>query len=847
MSRTLHKLFVLAMILSIVIAIPVFAQQPAVPVERSTLAVKAGPTYVVPRTLRPVETQAPALAPSQAVTLTLLHNNDSESQLVDAGSGLEDFGGVARFATVVTQVRSAVGGSHPLLLVTSGDNFLAGPEWTASLDKGVPFYDSIAMDRIGYDAMALGNHDFDFGPDTLADFIEGFTTSQVPFLSANLVFTAEARLQTLVDTGRIARSIVITAGGEQFGIVGATTPNLVFISSPRNVVVGQDVQAAVQAEIDALEAAGVNKIILISHLQGIDEDLALAPLLSGVDVIIAGGGDEILANPSDLLVPGDSIYGPYPIEVQNADGITIPVVTTAGEYKYLGRLDVVFDASGNVISYSGGPIRVAGGTQTDAVVPDPIVQTQVVTPVKAFVANLAANVIATSTVALDGRRNSVRSVETNEGNLIADAFLWKATQVYTDYGAPAPDVAMSNGGGIRNNSVITAGDITELDTFDMLPFLNFLTTVPDVTPADFLALVENAVSRLDADGNPTGDGTGRFAQIAGFSFTFVPHLTPGNRVLSATLDDGTVMIQNGEIAPTARDVNVAIVDFLARGGDEYFGGPPGRSEFFILGTSYQQALADYIQAPTATGGLSGTISAAQYPEGGEGRIVRGVAPNLSIVKAVTPTTDVALPSVVTYTIVISNSGDADAAGVVMTDTLPSEVTFGGWVQQGSASLLFPPAGATIVWGPWSIPAGMDYTFNFTATVTTSTTYYGAEVTNTVEFDSDNAGSGSNDAIFTIEDVPVAAFSATPLTGTVPLTVTFTDESTNSPTSWLWDFGDTMTGTLQDPTHTYTNAGVYTVTLTAGNAVGSDSEVKPSYITVEEAGYEIYLPLVMRNY
>jgi hypothetical protein len=84
MSRIPSKLFVLAMVLSIVMAIPVFAQQPAAPVEHSAPAVKAGPTYIVPRTVRPVETQAPALAPSQAVTLTLLHNNDAESQLINA-------------------------------------------------------------------------------------------------------------------------------------------------------------------------------------------------------------------------------------------------------------------------------------------------------------------------------------------------------------------------------------------------------------------------------------------------------------------------------------------------------------------------------------------------------------------------------------------------------------------------------------------------------------------------------------------------------------------------------------------------------------------------------------------
>jgi len=550
--------------------------------------------------------------------LTILHNNDGESDLLPDG----DFGGVARFASVVDRVRTEVGDTHPLLLVTSGDNFLAGPQWTASLQKGVPFYDSIAMDLIGYDAMCIGNHDFDFGPDTLADFIEGFTASQVPFLSTNLDFTAEPRLQALEDAGRIAASVIIEAGDEQFGIVGATTPNLTFISSPRNVVVGQDVPAAVQAEIDALEAAGVNKIILISHLQGIEEDIALAPQLSGVDIMIAGGGDELLANPGDLLVPGDEgdIYGPYPIVVQNADGAGVPVVTTSGQYKYLGDLEVAFDSDGYLISFGGGPIRVAGGAEPDAVEPDPDVQAQVEDPVTAFVAGLAENVIAASEVGLDARRNFIRSRETNEGNLITDSFLWKATQLHADFGAPAPDIAMCNGGGIRNDSIILAGDITELHTFDMLPFPNFLTIVPAVTPEDLKALLENAVSRINAAGETEGSGTGRFAQIAGLSFVYDSRLEAGNRVSYVALNDGTVMIEDGAIAPTARDINVAIVDFLARGGDEYFGGPPGRDDFFILGASYQQALADYILAPAAEGGLVGLISAAQYPEGGEGRI-----------------------------------------------------------------------------------------------------------------------------------------------------------------------------------------------------------------------------------
>jgi 2',3'-cyclic-nucleotide 2'-phosphodiesterase (5'-nucleotidase family) len=122
----------------------------------------------------------PGTAAAQELCLTILHNNDGESQLVNAGPGLEDFGGAARFARVVRQQRldgrsngcseladpAAVG--HATVLLSSGDNFLAGPEFEASRQKGVPFYDSILLTRLRYDAIAIGNHEFDFGPDLLA-------------------------------------------------------------------------------------------------------------------------------------------------------------------------------------------------------------------------------------------------------------------------------------------------------------------------------------------------------------------------------------------------------------------------------------------------------------------------------------------------------------------------------------------------------------------------------------------------------------------------------------------------------------------------------------------------------
>ncbi len=265
-----------------------------------------------------------------------------------------------------------------------------------------------------------------------------------------------------------------------------------------------------------------------------------------------------------------------------------------------------------------GPVRVSG-IAPDAVAADPVIQAEVVDPVAAGVAALAANVIGTSEVDLDGRRSRIRNFETNLGNLIADAFLQSGIELAPTFGVAQPDVALANGGGIRNDSIIPAGDITELDTFNILPFANFITVVPAVSPEQFKEILENAVSRQ-------GLSDGRFAQIAGFTLEYdwrqqaqvldgdLSVVTPGERVRNVTLTDGTPIIANGLVVPGAQDIDIAIVDFLARGGDFYpFRGLP----FTNLGVSYQQSLQGMIEST-----LMGQITELAYPEGGTERIVQ---------------------------------------------------------------------------------------------------------------------------------------------------------------------------------------------------------------------------------
>ena len=547
-----------------------------------------------------------AQAQDDGVTITILHNNDGESRLLpDADSGAP---GIARFIATLKQLQTDAA-SDGVVTLTSGDNFLASKEFSASLANGTPYYDSIALSGV-YDAMALGNHDFDFGPDVAADFVSGFDPA-IPFLSANADFSGEPALQALVDEGRIAASTVIETGGTQIGVIGAITPRLPNISSPRNVTVAGDVAAAVNAEVEALEAAGVNKIILISHLQGLAQDQELVPQLVGVDVVIAGGGDELLKNEGDTCLPDEEAAGAYPLMIGD-----VPTVTGPGGYRCIGQLNVTFDVDGVVTDVSGSAIGVALDAE-----PDADVQASVVDPLTTALEDLNNNVIATSEVDLDGTRVAVRTMSTNEGRLLADAILDAGRSRAADFDAPEPVIAATNGGGIRNDAVIPAGDITEADTFDIAPFGNFVVT-GEVPRETLKNLLENAVSGIP-------EAEGRFAQVAGMTVD-VDLSNPGrgidqagdcslvgdegSRIVNVTLDDGTEIVADGEVVP-GDPVNMATVNFLADGGDCY---PLTDVEFTPVGVVYQQALADYI-----TGPLGGVITAADYGDGTENINISG--------------------------------------------------------------------------------------------------------------------------------------------------------------------------------------------------------------------------------
>lgn len=583
---------------------------------------------------------AAAGSASAQLELTLFHANDGESAL----PGYGEEGGVHRFVSVLQRERDALGNGHSLT-ISSGDNYLAGRYLAASiaqmesdLTEGV-FYDALFTRAVGYDAVVIGNHEFDFGPGLLGRFIEqtNADNGDTAFLTANLDFSASKQISDRAKQF-IAPARVFEFDGVKVGLVAATTPMLANISSPGDVVVNTDVQGILQQQIDDLSAQSVNIIILASHLQSVAEDAALIRQLRGVDFAIAGGGDELLANPDTLLVPSHAdevIAGSYPLveygfddngapsPIVNADGVPVPVVTTSGQFRYLGRITLHFDAQGNLEGYSNpGPVRVidASGGHADGVQPNEAVLQTVVRPVEEFSSELDATRIGTldQNITLDARRTEVRTRETGFGNLIADAL---RAQIMHDFAPSDPLIGLQNGGGIRNDVVLEPGStMTMGHTFDALPFPNFVSLVSGVSVRTLKETLENAVSRVER-------GDGRFLQISGMRMEYDPNAQPrwvnrdgslrhaGSRVRKVTLENGTVIIHDGNVVS---DITIAVAtnDFTAQGGDYHNLGELTADRYHRSTTTYQQAVANYIKS------MNGAIQGNAYKQHGEGRIVR---------------------------------------------------------------------------------------------------------------------------------------------------------------------------------------------------------------------------------
>ncbi len=562
-------------------------------------------------------TAAPAQAwgwgkPRPDFTLTILHNNDGESSLLPRDVGGVEYGGIARFVTEVRKERWQSGlwsfdrGEslrRGVVTLNSGDNFLAGLTREASNAAGVD-YDALAVTQVRYDALGIGNHEFDFGTATFAGFAEAVQsrTKLLPLVSANLDFSADPATSGLEQ---LVPATIIRERGERIGVVGLTTTALRQISSPGLVQVGQDLAGIAQARIDALTRRGVDKIVLVSHLQGLQSEIDLVSDLTDVDVVIGGGGDEILADPGDDLVPGDEeeIFGSYPQIATDAAGAEVPVVTTPGNYRYVGVLQVTFDRQGRVIGIDAddsGLEVVSDTTRANRKAVRTIER-----PVAEARAALEAQTVATSEVVLDNSRSVKRVREANLGNLIADAHLAGARQQALELGLPQPQVFFMNGGGIRGEDLdVPPGELTVADTFSLQPFGNFLSIAENVSFADLRSIIENGLSR------GVGVQNGGFIQVSDGTEVLI---NLDGTVQDLTLADGTDVVIDG--TTQTGTATLAQLNFSIRGGDDQpdLTAAPGV-------TVTQTPLGDQVSFRTYLESI-GTVTQADYPQSGEGRIL----------------------------------------------------------------------------------------------------------------------------------------------------------------------------------------------------------------------------------
>lgn len=586
--------------------------------------------------------------------LQLLHVADIDS--TSATAALENVKG---FSALLDHFRADPQFGPYSLTLSSGDNWIPGPRYNAAADArlvpllGLPAPgrgDVGMLNAMGFEASAVGNHELDQGPGAFANIIAPMTTANgdwpgaaFPYLAVNLDFGTDLATAGLViadgepvtaGAGRLAGWSTAEVAGQTIGIVGAVTPTLPRITSPGNIGVfpaDPDDLAALAAEIqhgvDALIASGVNKVILLAHMQQIAVEIALAERLRGVDIIVAGGSNTRLLDEDDVLFPGDTVQGPYPILTAGADGVPTLIVNTDGDYKYLGRLVAEFDPRGRLDLASLEPARNGAwathaerladlGLSAADAAPDLAALADTLLEV---VLELRANAAGLTQVYLDGERGAVRTQETNLGNLTADANLWLAQQ-YDD----RVQVSLKNGGGIRaaiGQVVFPPGStdpadaerlpppdhlITQLDIESSLAFNNGLTLLT-LTAAELHAVIEHGVAASGPGASP-----GQFPQVAGLRFGFDPGLAPGQRVRSMALVDDSgavidVLVADGAlVGDPERPVRIVTLDFLANGGDGYPFPPTERVDLvdpnaprtgrfdFAADGSEQDALAEYL-------------------------------------------------------------------------------------------------------------------------------------------------------------------------------------------------------------------------------------------------------------
>uniref|UniRef100_A0A3Q3X125 5'-nucleotidase n=1 Tax=Mola mola TaxID=94237 RepID=A0A3Q3X125_MOLML len=480
-----------------------------------------------------------------AFEVTLLHTNDNHGRIEETSEDSGKcsargpcFAGVARRFTKVWEIRRK---ERNVLLLDAGDQF-QGTVWFNHYKGAEAAY---FMNKLGYDAMALGNHEFDNGVEGLIQpFLQNVNCS---VLSANIQPD-----QTLAPklSGYFQPYKVIHVGSEKVAVVGYTTAETPFLSVPGPHLKFANEVEALQVQVDKLETLGYNKIIALGH-SGFDMDRLIAKQVRGVDVVIGGHTNTFLytGKPPSTEVPA----GLYPFMVRSNDGRNVPVVQAFAFGKYLGYLKVNFDESGNVIKAVGNPILMDSSIPQD---PDILADIE---KWKKDLALYSSQYVGQTSVYLNGTFEECRFRECNLGNLICDAMIYHNVKHSSDRQWNHVSVCMLNSGAIR--SPIDERYKNGTDILTVLPFGGTFDLV-QIKGSTVKKAFEHSVKRY-------GSMSGEFLQVAGVQVEYDLSRPANHRVASVSLLCTECRVPKYKPLDPEETYTVAMPSYMVKGGDGF--------------------------------------------------------------------------------------------------------------------------------------------------------------------------------------------------------------------------------------------------------------------------------------
>lgn len=591
--------------------------------------------------------------------LVLVHLSDSEAGLLP-DDALPDVGGIARAQAVVAALANRAG--PDALVVGVGDLFIPSPELALELDGRSAVLQG--NDKLSLQASALGNHELDLGEQFLADAIAG---AAFPYLTATLEVKAGPLSKVLADMsggtpwtqdikGKLApRAKACVTGtvidgvcrGLTVGLVGATTEELRLISAgaSSNLAVPDDllgVRDTVQRQVNLLRDEGVRVVVLLSHLQGAAREHALVQWgLVGVDVILAGGGENTLASRKHRLVPGDEPdrlcekWGDpcYPTTLKARDGKPVLLAATGGQLQYVGNLITSYDEDGVLTGYhqtASRPWPVDEETLLELRARTDKQTLAFQQRAKKELVPLLVEV-ARSEVFLEGKREEVRNRETNLGDLATDALVFAARAA-----DPSAAFALRNSGGIRGSigsfdpqGAKKGGPIRLLDLKSVLRFDSKIVVVR-TSHAELKATLESAL-------RGAGTSKGQFPQVSReVTLRYTTRASeqshvlkegritslacPGARVRDLIITkEGhapVVVIKDGAMPTPDASITWATIEYLSNGGDGWF--PMRKPAAVVVDATEQSSVRALLLHLEATGAWQ---AGRAYPDGAGTRIV----------------------------------------------------------------------------------------------------------------------------------------------------------------------------------------------------------------------------------